>query len=79
MFINWKYNNKTNFAKIVKDSIMETEGDPIIYFRYEKDFFQPIVKFDKEKGLLYFLTERSFKGEIDIAEFETKGIKAFIS
>ena len=35
----------------------------------------PLVKIDVKKGLLYNLSQKSSDGEVDYAEFESKGIK----
>lgn len=49
-------------------------------FRYTTDTtevggMQPLIKVNIDKGLAYFLTERSSEGLIDSPEFEKRGVK----
>jgi len=49
-------------------------------FRYENDTtrisgMRPLVKVNIKRGLVYFLTEESFNGDVDRAEFRSRGMK----
>lgn len=67
----------TAYATITE--IDSTEDNPIIYCRYTtpstEGLYNPLVRIDTTRKMVYFLTERSFNGDIDIAEFTTRGTK----
>lgn len=60
-------------------SISEQEGNDI-FFRYQTDnmfgTMEPLIKYSKNTNRVYFLTERSFNGNITFPEYETKGYVA---
>ena len=77
--VNWKFEGKWHWGIITE---IEGETSQGFYFRYQTEtmdgLYNPIMKANKNKDRIYFLTEESSNGDIDFPEFETKGIKAEI-
>ena len=75
----WKNNKTVHFAEITE---VEENNNGILIARYTTEkmfgFYNPLIKIDTNKNLIYFLTEESFKGETNFPQFESQGIKVDI-
>lgn len=73
----WKYGKRTNFGEITE---VVAENETLAVVRYKTDISDcnPLLKIDKSKSLIYFLTEESSNGTFDFPLFESRGIKAEI-
>ena len=75
-YLTWEYGNRTVHADIIE--IEASFPDSKEYFvRYRSHYQAPLVKL--KGNLIYFLTERSFNGDLNWPEFETKGIKCSVN
>jgi uncharacterized protein YbcV (DUF1398 family) len=75
----WKNNKTVHFGEITE--ILENNNG-ILIARYKTEimfgFYNPLIKIDTNRKLIYFLAEHSFNGETSFPQFETRGIKAEI-
>lgn len=77
----WKNNGSTHFGEITE--IIESNSESgLIVARYKTEkmfgFYNPLIRIDTVKKLIYFLTEDSFHGETEFPQFESRGVKAEI-
>lgn len=75
----WKNNGSVHFGEIT-EILENNNGVLIARYKTEKmfGFYNPLIKIDTNKKLIYFLTEDSFSGETNFPQFESRGIKADI-
>ena len=71
---SWKHGKKWHHANITE---VEFQDEETILFRYETECMfgkmNPLLKLNRERDLVYFLSERSSNGSYPYPEFETRG------